>query len=80
MRPWNSHHGEGPAIGKVWFERSNQNARESTLLRKMLFTKKPLSLQVHPNDAYAQLIGLLHAKCEAWYVLSAPPDPRLRWD
>src|SRR5579862_7063734 len=77
LRPWNGHYGEGPAIGEVWFERSNQNARESALLLKMLFTKEPLSIQVHPNDAYAQSIGLLHGKCEAWYVLSAPPDARI---
>jgi mannose-6-phosphate isomerase len=77
LRPWNEHYGEGPAIGEVWFQRSDQNAREPALLLKILFTSEPLSIQVHPSDAYAQSIGLVHGKCEAWYVLSARPDARI---
>lgn len=77
LRPWNAHYGEGPAIGEVWFQRSDQKAPESALLLKILFTKEPLSIQVHPNDVYAQSIGLMHGKCEAWYILSALPNARI---
>jgi mannose-6-phosphate isomerase len=77
LRPWNAHCGEGPAIGEVWFQRSDQKAPESALLLKILFTKEPLSIQVHPNDVYAQSIGLVHGKCEAWYILSALPNARI---
>ena len=42
-----------------------------SLLLKLLFTSEPLSIQVHPDDAYAQSIGLPNGKTEAWYVLSA---------
>jgi mannose-6-phosphate isomerase len=77
LRPWNTHHGEGLAIGEVWFQRTDRRASESGLLLKILFTDEPLSIQVHPDDAYAQSIGLAHGKCEAWYILSALPDARI---
>ena len=77
LRPWNAHHGEGLAIGEVWFQRADQQASESALLLKILFTNEPLSIQVHPDDAYAQSIGLVHGKCEAWYILSALPGARI---
>src|SRR4029077_4994692 len=37
-------------IGEVWFE-----TPEVPLLVKFLFTEKDLSVQVHPDDAYAVL-------------------------
>lgn len=43
----------------------------------MLFTSQPLSIQVHPDDAYAQSIGLRNGKTEAWYVLSAAPEAKV---
>lgn len=77
LRPWNPHHGRGAAIGEVWFERADQATHESGLLLKIIFTEAPLSIQVHPNDAYAQSIGLANGKCEAWYILSSTPDARI---
>jgi mannose-6-phosphate isomerase len=77
LRPWNPHHGEGTAIGEVWFERAEQAAGKSGLRLKILFTEAPLSIQVHPSDAYAQSIGLANGKCEAWYILSSTPDARI---
>ena len=47
------------------------------LLLKLLFTSQPLSIQVHPDDAYAQSIGLPNGKTEAWYVLSATPEAKV---
>lgn len=43
----------------------------------MLFTEEPLSIQVHPDDAFAQSIGLAHGKTEAWYILSALPGAKV---
>jgi mannose-6-phosphate isomerase len=43
----------------------------------LLFTRQPLSIQVHPDDAYAQSIGLACGKTEAWYILSAAPGARV---
>jgi mannose-6-phosphate isomerase len=44
---------------------------------KLLFTSQPLSIQVHPNDAYAQSLGLPNGKTEAWHVLSATPEAKV---
>ncbi|MGB6451930.1 MAG: class I mannose-6-phosphate isomerase [Steroidobacteraceae bacterium] len=76
LRPWSTYHGGG-AIGEIWFERTGAQPSDSTLLVKLLFTNEPLSIQVHPDDAFARSIGLAHGKSEAWYVLSATPDARV---
>ena len=47
------------------------------LLLKLLFTSQPLSIQVHPGDAYARSMGLPNGKTEAWYVLSAAPEAKI---
>jgi mannose-6-phosphate isomerase len=36
-----------------------------------------LSIQVHPDDAFARSTGLPNGKTEAWYILSATPDARV---
>ncbi len=48
-------------------------AAQFPLLIKTLFPKEKLSVQVHPNDAQAQLLGEPRGKTECWYVLSAEP-------
>jgi mannose-6-phosphate isomerase len=74
LRPWTrADDGGGPLIGEIWYERSGRGPSEPSLLLKLLFTSQPLSIQVHPDDAYAQSIGLAHGKTEAWYILSAAP-------
>ena len=77
LRPWDAYHGDGVAIGEIWFQRIGANASDSTLDLKLLFTKEPLSIQVHPDDAFAHSIGLTRGKSEAWYVLSALPDAKI---
>jgi mannose-6-phosphate isomerase len=78
LRPWNSYHGDGAAaVGEIWFQRTDAGAPESALLLKLLFTNQPLSIQVHPDDAFARSIGLAHGKSEAWYVLAAAPDAKI---
>ena len=73
LRPW-SDIGDGTAlIGELSFERESVSAPAASLLLKLLFTSAPLSIQVHPDDAYANSIGLPNGKSEAWHVLSAAP-------
>ena len=76
LLPWSNAAHDGHAIGEIWYERSRA-AADPSLLLKLLFTSRPLSIQVHPDDAYAQSIGLPNGKTEAWYVLSAAPDAKV---
>jgi len=76
-RPWTSSSRDGSTIGELWYERSDSAAAAPSLLLKLLFTSQPLSIQVHPDDAYAQSIGLPNGKTEAWHVLSAAPDAKV---
>lgn len=71
LRPWSNASHEGVRIGEIWYERPGKPASEPSLLLKLLFTSEPLSIQVHPDDAHAQSMGLPNGKSEAWYVLSA---------
>ncbi len=43
------------------------------LLIKLLFPREKLSVQVHPDDAQAQALGMPRGKTECWYVLEAQP-------
>jgi mannose-6-phosphate isomerase len=74
LRPWSNIDRDGVPIGELWFQRTDKNAPDSALLLKLLFTTQPLSIQVHPADAFAQSIGLANGKTEAWYILSAVPN------
>jgi mannose-6-phosphate isomerase len=77
-RPWTkADHGDRPLIGEIWYERSGGGSSDPSLLLKLLFTSQSLSIQVHPDDAYAQSIGLASGKTEAWYILSAAPGARI---
>ena len=73
LRPWSDLGGDGTPIGELWFQRGDPAAPEPDLLLKLLFTDQALSIQVHPDDAFARAIGLPHGKTEAWYVLAAAP-------
>src|ERR1039457_7341427 len=74
LRPWNNARHDGNAIGEIWYERADRSLPDPSLLLKLLFTSQPLSIQVHPDDAFARSIGLPHGKTEAWHILSASPD------
>jgi mannose-6-phosphate isomerase len=56
----------GLPIGEVWFE-----TPEVPLLVKFLFTEEDLSVQAHPDDAYAGLHHASPGKTEMWRVLAA---------
>jgi mannose-6-phosphate isomerase len=78
LRPWNrADHTGGRLVGEIWYERSGTPASDPSLLLKLLFTSQPLSIQVHPDDAYAQAMGLARGKTEAWYILTAAPGAKI---
>ena len=77
LHPWSGIDGSGDAIGELWLQRVDQNAPIPALLLKLLFTSAPLSIQVHPDDAFAWSTGLPNGKTEAWYILSATRDARV---
>lgn len=58
-------------IGEIWFEAEDGPALP--LMVKYLFTSEKLSIQVHPNDAQAEAMGLAGGKEECWLVLDAEP-------
>ena len=60
-------------IGEVWFQASDQ----APLLVKLLFTSDRLSVQVHPDDAYAALHENSRGKTEMWHVLRADPGAQV---
>ena len=71
-------HGEA-FVGRVPFARYGARV---PFLAKLLDAAQPLSLQVHPDDAYA-LREEAHTghlgKTEAWYVLEAAPGASVLW-
>src|SRR6202166_2411173 len=77
LHPWSGVDGCGDAIGELWFQRTDENAPIPALLLKLLFTSEPLSIQVHPDDAFARSMGLPNGKTEAWYILSATAEARI---
>jgi mannose-6-phosphate isomerase len=77
LHPWSSIDGSGDAVGELWFQRADKDAPIPALLLKLLFTSEPLSIQVHPDDAFARSVGLPNGKTEAWYILSATPAARV---
>jgi len=77
LLPWSNARHNGSAIGEIRYERPSREAPDTALLLKLLFTSQPLSIQVHPDDAFARSIGLQNGKTEAWYVLSATPQAKV---
>ena len=58
-------------IGEVWFE------ADLPLLVKFIFTTERLSVQVHPDDAFAATHEKSRGKTEMWYVLRADPGAKV---
>jgi len=55
-----------------------QNAQgELPILVKLIDSKKPLSIQVHPDDQYARTFENDNGKTEMWYVLAADEGAQL---
>ncbi|WP_430244664.1 class I mannose-6-phosphate isomerase [Neorhizobium sp. DAR64861/K0K2] len=70
LKPWSQSDGT-TVIGELRYARNGPDRDASALLLKLLFTSQALSIQVHPDDAAAQGVGMRNGKTEAWYVLSA---------
>lgn len=76
---WGSAHLEpwfpdsGRKIGEVWFE----DADPLPLLVKFIFTSEKLSVQVHPDDVYAQAHHSSPGKTEMWHILAAAPGAKI---
>ncbi len=62
----------GAKIGEVWFE-----GPELPILVKFIFTTEKLSVQVHPDDAYAARHHGSRGKTEMWHVLAAAPGAQI---
>jgi mannose-6-phosphate isomerase len=77
LLPWSEHGHDGAPIGEIWFQRADMESPEPALLLKLLFTDEALSIQVHPDDSFARIIGLPNGKTEAWYILSAEPGAKI---
>jgi mannose-6-phosphate isomerase len=60
---------ESRKIGEVWFSAP----AAMPVLVKFLFTSDRLSIQVHPDDAYARAHGHERGKTEMWHILRAEP-------
>jgi mannose-6-phosphate isomerase len=73
--PWHRPGNDGIAIGEIWYARPGQPVLDPSLLLKLQFTSQPLSIQVHPDDAFARSMGLPNGKTEAWY--GAAPSARV---
>jgi mannose-6-phosphate isomerase len=58
-------------IGEVWF--THPEGAALPLLVKFLFTSEKLSVQVHPDDAFAARYESSLGKTEMWHVLRAEP-------
>jgi mannose-6-phosphate isomerase len=78
----------GPLKGKSLAELSSKFSRKLIgdapknpdrfpLLLKFLFPQEKLSVQVHPDDAAAQLCGEPCGKTECWYVAHAKPGSQI---
>jgi len=68
-QPWLANP-EGRKVGEIWFSAPDV----LPVLVKFLFTSDCLSVQVHPDDAYAQARGQIRGKTEMWHILRAEPD------
>ncbi len=78
----------GPFKGKSLADLSTQYGRELVgeaasdpsrfpLLTKFLFPHEKLSVQVHPDDEAARLVGQPCGKTECWYIAHAKPGAQI---
>lgn len=74
---------QGQSLAQTWSEHPTLFGKEKTegdfpLLVKILDANDNLSVQVHPNDDYAQRVeGEPYGKTECWYVLDCEPDSEI---
>lgn len=56
---------------------ANAKEKEYPLLTKILDANDNLSVQIHPDDAYAKKHHQMLGKTECWYVLDCPEDQQV---
>ena len=61
---------DGRRLGEIWFP-------APPLLLKFLFTSDKLSVQVHPDDAYARQHENSAGKTECWYAVETEPGAQV---
>jgi len=71
LEPWFPN--SSKKIGEVWFE----GIADPPLLIKFLFTSENLSVQVHPDDAFARRHHNSCGKTEMWHILAAAPGAKI---
>ena len=62
-------------VGEIWFE--PPPGRDLDVMAKYLFTTERLSIQVHPDDATAQVRGYPRGKDECWLILDVADEAEL---
>lgn len=71
----------GVGLSELWHKHpylfGNEIKREFPLMIKILDAQTDLSVQVHPDDAYARAVENDLGKAECWYVLAANPGARI---
>lgn len=71
----------GLPLSKMWTQHPeyfHSNAKQFPLLTKILDSAQDLSVQVHPDDAYAEANNLGElGKSECWYIINAIPDAEI---
>ena len=70
LRPFFDRTFDNP-VGEAWFDCG------CPILVKLLFTSDRLSVQVHPDDEYAQKHHHSLGKTEAWYIIDSQPPGEL---
>jgi|SRR5690625_2058893 len=73
---------KGKTLNFIWERHrelfGNSQDREFPLLVKIIDANEDLSVQVHPDDAYANLYeNENYGKTECWYILEAEPDAEI---
>ena len=58
-------------LGKECLGTDCRDKEDFPILIKLIDARKPLSIQVHPDEAYARANEGQHGKTEMWYVLDA---------
>lgn len=73
---------QGMSLGELWDQHpelfgGHPKDQAFPLLVKILDANTDLSIQVHPDDEYANQHGEKYGKTESWYILAAEPDAKL---
>lgn len=71
----------GMPLSQLWNEHpelfANTKKRPFPLMVKILDANQDLSVQVHPDDKFAQLVENEMGKAECWYILDATRDAQI---